>query len=77
MSKQHYRRTKASTDSSKRKHTLVCLMSDDELRIVERYLEKYKISNKSRWFREVVLSYIYRNLEEDYPTLFDEHDMRR
>ena len=48
-----------------------------ELRIVDRYLEKYKITNKSRWLRETILMFIHKNMEEDYPTLFGEHDMRR
>lgn len=60
-----------------RHQRLVCLMSEEEMRIVDRYLQNYKISNKSRWMREVILSFIYRNMEEDYPTLFCEHDMRR
>ena len=50
---------------------VVCLVSDDD------YLKKYKITNKSNWMRETLLSFIYKNLDEDYPTLFGEHDMRR
>ena len=61
----------------KREQRIVCLMSEEELRIVDRYLEKYKITNKSRWFRETILMFIHKNMEEDYPTLFGEHDMRR
>ena len=56
---------------------MVCLMSEEEVQIVERYLAKYKITNKGRWVRETVLSFIYKTMEEDYPTLFNEHDMRR
>jgi hypothetical protein len=53
------------------------LLSDEEQQIVDRYLEKYKITNKSRWLREIILMFIHKNMEEDYPTLFGEHDMRR
>ena len=53
------------------------LLSEDEQMIVDRYLEKYKITNKSRWLRETILMFIHKNMEEDYPTLFGEHDMRR
>ncbi len=56
---------------------MVCLMSDEEIRIVERYLQKYKITNKARWLRETVLSHIHQQLDDDYPTLFNEHEMRR
>lgn len=60
-----------------RQARLVCLVSDDEMRIIDRYLRKYKISNKSRWMRETLLAFIHQNLGQDYPTLFNEHDMRR
>ena len=44
---------------------------------VDCYLKKYKITNKARWLRETVLTFIHQKMEEDYPTLFNEHDMRR
>ena len=47
------------------------------LQKVDDYLRKYKISNKSNWIRETLLAFIYKNIDEDYPTLFNEHDMRR
>ena len=56
---------------------LVCLVSDDEMRIIDSYLRKYKIENKSRWMRETLLAFIHQNLDQDSPTLFNEHDMRR
>ena len=52
-------------------------MSEEEVRIVDSYLKKYKITNKARWLRETVLTFIHQKMEEDYPTLFNEHDMRR
>ena len=60
-----------------RKKRIVALVSDEEERLIDNYLKKYKISNKSNWMRETLLSFIYKNLDEDYPTLFGEHDMRR
>lgn len=56
---------------------MVCLMSEEELRIVDRYLQKYQITNKARWLRETILAHIYEKMDEDYPTLFNEHEMRR
>lgn len=56
---------------------LTCLVSDEEMRIIDNYLQKYGIANKSRWMRETLLAFIHRNLDHDYPTLFNEHDMRR
>ena len=37
---------KATPEEPKREQRMVCLMSEEELRIVDRYLEKYKITNK-------------------------------
>ena len=68
---------KATPEEPKREQRMVCLMSEEEQRIVDRYLEKYKITNKSRWLRETILMFIHKNMEEDYPTLFGEPDMRR
>ena len=36
---------KATPEEPKREQRIVCLMSEEELRIVARYLEKYKITN--------------------------------
>ena len=71
------KRDKVPTQYTRRKQRMVCLMSEEEVRIVDAYLKKYKISNKARWLRETVLSFIHQKMEEDYPTLFNEHDMRR
>lgn len=71
------KRMKVSSVEPRRHVRMVCLMSEEEQQIVDRYLEKYKITNKSRWLRETVLMFVYKNMEEDYPTLFGEHDMRR
>lgn len=77
MRKRDKKCAKATPDVTKRQQRMTCLMSEDEQQIVDRYLEKYKITNKSRWLRETVLMFILKNMEEDYPTLFGEHDMRR
>lgn len=67
----------ASQNEATRQARLICLLSDDEMSIIDNYLRKYKITNKSRWMRETLLAFIHQNLEQDYPTLFNEHDMRR
>ena len=71
------KRDKVPASVPKRKQRMVCLMSEEEVRIVDSYLKKYKRTNKARWLRETVLTFIHQKMEEDYPTLFNEHDMRR
>ncbi|MDL2305620.1 hypothetical protein LJC72_09835 [Bacteroides sp. OttesenSCG-928-D19] len=77
MKKKDKNTVKASANEPKRQQRVTCLLSAEEVRLVDRYLNKYKITNKSRWVRETLLAFILKNMEEDYPTLFNEHDMRR
>ncbi len=61
-----------------KRHTrIVSLVSEEENKIIDDYLKKYRITNKSNWIRETLLAFIYKNIDEDYPTLFGEHEMRR
>lgn len=53
------------------------LVNPDEKRAIDNYLRKYRIDNRSRWMRETIMTFIIKNLDQDYPTLFDEQDMRR
>ncbi|MBO4442221.1 MAG: hypothetical protein J5763_01225 [Bacteroidaceae bacterium] len=53
------------------------LVNPDEKQMIENYLRKYKIQNRSRWMRETLITFIIKNLDQDYPTLFDEQEMRR
>lgn len=77
MSKDVKKRVKVAALQPKRVHRIVSYVSEDENAIVDGYLKKYKITNKGRWIRETLLASIYRTMEDDYPTLFNEHDMRR
>ncbi len=52
-------------------------LSEEELEVINFYLKKYKITNRSRWFRETIINHILKNMDMDYPTLFEENEMRR
>jgi hypothetical protein len=71
------RKNSAVLPNQPRVHKVCFMLNDEEYKVVARYLEKYKISNKSRWYRATVMTHILKTLEEDYPTLFNEHEMRR
>ncbi len=71
------KRDRVSPGGPKRDQRMACYVSEDEMRIIERHLAKYKITNKGRWMRETLLAFIYRTMERDYPTLFNESEMRR
>ncbi len=60
-----------------RVHKVTFMLNEEEHKTICRYLKKYHIENKSRWYRETILTHVLRTLEEDYPTLFAESEMRR
>lgn len=62
---------------SKRTKRLMIALNEEEEKALDHYIKQYKITNKSRWVRETLFSTILRNMEQDYPTLFDEKEMRR
>lgn len=53
------------------------MVSEEEFKLIDSYLKKYKIKNRSRWFRRLMIGHILKNYEENYPTLFNENEMRR
>ncbi len=52
MRKRSKKCLKMHVECTKRERRMSILLSDEEQLIVDRYLEKYKITNKSRWLRE-------------------------
>jgi hypothetical protein len=69
--------SKPSSPQLQRKKKAEFMLNEEEYKLVSFYLNKYKISNRSRWFRETIVSHILKTLDRDYPTLFDENEMRR
>ncbi len=53
------------------------MLNEEEYELINFYLRKYKITNRSRWFRETIMNHILKNMDQDYPTLFEENEMRR
>jgi hypothetical protein len=52
------------------------MLNEEEYKALSAHFSKYKIENRSRWYRETIFTNVLRSLEEDYPTLFDESEMR-
>lgn len=55
----------------KRTHRVAFLLNDEELKAVNRFVERYQVSNTSKFMRETVIRAILKRMEEDHPTLFD------
>ncbi len=60
-----------------RKQRITFMLNEKEYNVINNYLIKYKISNRSQWYRETLIAHILSKLEQDYPTLFGENEMRR
>jgi hypothetical protein len=57
--------------NSVRAHRQVFALNDDENKVLNRYIAKYKVMNKAKFIRETLMVSIIRKLEEDHPRLFD------
>ncbi len=55
----------------KRTHRVSFMLNDEEYKLIQRYLEKYKVANSSKVMREAVIRTFLKQLDEDRPTLFD------
>ncbi len=77
MSRNNNKKEKETSSNAKRMMRLTCFLNEQEYEFIDNYLKRYKIKNKSRWLRETLLLAIYKEIEGNYPTLFDEHEMRR
>ncbi len=54
-----------------RTHRVSFMLNDEEKRIIDHYIEKYGVSNVSKFMREAVVRTVLKRLDEDRPTLFD------
>lgn len=62
--------TKKKGRRAPRTHRLVIALNDEEYKVIERYVLKYKVKNKSKFVRETLIKTILKQFEEDHPTLF-------
>ena len=70
------KKRRKSSRALPRTHRIAVMLNEEEYKTIYHYLAKYKITNKSRWFREVVMTSVIQRLSDDYPTLFSENEMR-
>jgi len=67
---------KQTSPALPRTHKITILLNDEEYKVMRRYLSKYKISNRSHWMREIIMTSVVQRLTDDYPSLFSEEEMR-
>lgn len=55
----------------KRMHKQSFMLNELEMKAINRYCKKYKVSNRSRFMRETIFTAILKKFEDDHPTLFE------
>ncbi|MFO7923966.1 MAG: hypothetical protein R6U58_09765 [Bacteroidales bacterium] len=58
-------------EQMKRVHRQSFMLNAREMRAIDRYCEKYKVTNKSRFIRETIVTAILKKFDDDHPTLFE------
>lgn len=54
-----------------RNNRVSIMLNDSEMRALNRFCERYTVSNRSRLIREALMRSILHRLDKDSPTLFD------
>ena len=54
-----------------REYKVSILLNESEIKTLDRFCEKYGVSNKSRLIRETLMRAILKKMDSDQPTLFD------
>jgi hypothetical protein len=67
---------KVTKEKKPRVHKVGFMFNEDEYKAIERHIKKYKIKNKSKWLRTIIMTEVWQKMSRDYPTLFNEEEMR-
>ena len=58
-------------DSLKRIYRKAILFNKREIQAIDHYCKRYKIKNKSKFMREMIITSVLKKFDEDYPSLFE------
>lgn len=61
----------------RRKHKKEILLNDYEVKALNNYCRKFKISNKSKVIRDALFAKVLKGFDDNYPTLFSDEEMQR
>jgi hypothetical protein len=64
---------KRRSEEMLRKNKIELALNDKELKAINHYCNRYRISNRSKFFREAILMEVLRRFDHDYPSLFEDH----
>ena len=59
------------TAKQRRSHRVSILLNDSEMRALQKYCDRYTVTNRSQLIRETLMHNILKRFDRDNPTLFD------
>jgi len=68
-------KTLVEKEKSSRRHAITTMLNDIEFDAYNRYCKQFKVKNKSKMMRDMVLSSIWKDYGQNYPTLFDKQEL--
>lgn len=64
--------TKLNIKQDPRTEKVTVLFSEEECKMLNYYVKKYKHHSRSAFVRRLVMTYVMRELNANFPTLFDQ-----
>lgn len=55
-----------------RRNKVNLALNDMELKAINQYCDRYRISNRSKFLREAILTEVLKRFDRDYPSLFED-----
>jgi len=68
------RRIKKKEENLIRNNRQTIMLNRREMNALITFCERYKITNRSKFMREAIITTILKKFDEDYPRLFDDGD---
>ena len=59
------------TAKQRRSHRVSSMLNDSEVRALQKYCDRYTVTNRSKLIRETLMHNILKRFDRDNPTLFD------
>lgn len=59
------------TVKQRRSHRVSIMLNDSEMRALQKYCDRYTVTNRSKLIRETLMHNILKRFDRDNPTLFD------
>lgn len=59
----------------RRECTLALMLTPSEQELIQHFVKKHKITNKSDYFRRIILTEVFNKLNIHYPTIFEEDEL--